>query len=184
MNTGRTVCIAVLGVLLACTGCVDRRFVIESNVPNAQVYIDNQPIGAAPAHTPFEYYGDYTVTIVQPGYETLEQRVHVNAPWYGYPPFDFFAEVVWPFHIRDTRRYYFELHEATKTRTDDLLNNAEALRLRGWNLPAPERPAQPKAPPAAQIPIQPQFPAPGSVGILPPEQSVAPLQGVVPQVGP
>ena len=70
--------------------------------------------------------------------------VHVGAPWYGYPPFDFLTEVLWPFHIRDVRRYCFDLQEATKTRTDDLLNNAEALRLRGWNLPAADRPALPK----------------------------------------
>ena len=108
-------------------GCVDRKFVIESNVPNAQVYIDDKPIGAAPAYAPFEYYGYYTITLVHPGYETHVKRVHVVAPWYAYPPFDFLAEVLWPFHIRDTRRYYFELYEATQTRTDDILNAADAL---------------------------------------------------------
>ncbi|MBY0456260.1 MAG: PEGA domain-containing protein, partial [Gemmataceae bacterium] len=91
--------VACLGCLSA--GCVDRRFVIVSNVPGAQVYIDNKAIGAAPAHAPFEYYGYYTIKLVHPGYETLEERVHVAAPWYAYPPFDFLAEVVWPFHVRD-----------------------------------------------------------------------------------
>lgn len=177
MTTRRNVLGAAFLAALCCAGCVDRRFIIESNVPNAQVYIDDQPIGAAPAHTSFEYYGYYTVTLVQPGYETLIKRVHVRSPWYGYPPFDFFAEVVWPFHIRDTRRYYFELHEATKTRTDDLLNDAEALRLRGMNLPAPERPAMPRGrtnPPPAQPP-QPPVPGPGVAPIAPP---------VVPSVAP
>ena len=189
MMTGRTPrMVAVLGVL-ACAGCVDRRFIIESNVPNAQVYIDDQPVGAAPSHSSFEYYGNYTVTLVQPGYETLTKRVHVRAPWYAYPPFDFAAEVLWPFHIKDTRRYYFELHEATKTRTDDLLNSAEALRLRGQTLPSPERPALPKAKPGA-APTQPiapdaqPFPQPGSGGILPPPRQENPLPDVVPRVGP
>ncbi len=178
---------AIVGVL-ACAGCVDRRFIIESNVPNAQVYIDDQPVGAAPAHTSFEYYGHYTVTLVQPGYETLTKRVHVGAPWYAYPPIDLLAEVVWPFHIRDTRRYYFEMHEATKTRTDDLLNFAEALRLRGQNLPSPERPALPKG--SKPIPIQPggpealPFPQPGSGGILPPPRPETPIPDIVPRVGP
>lgn len=180
--TGRTVRVVAVLAGLACAGCVDRRFVIESNVPNAQVYIDDRPIGAAPAHAPFDYYGYYTVTLVQPGYETLTRRVHVTAPWYAYPPFDFVAEVLWPFHIRDTRRYYFDLHPATRTRVDDLLNNAEALRLRGQTLPAPERPALPKGQP---LPPQPQ-PQPLPPGQLPPPQPLAepPPGGVVPGVGP
>lgn len=169
--TARTVrllpALACAAALLA-TGCVSRRFVIESNVPNAQVYIDNKPIGPAPAHTPFEYYGYYTVKLVHPGYETLEKRVHVTAPWYAYPPFDFLAEVVWPFQVRDTRRYYFELYEATQTRSDDILNAADALRLRGQNLPPAERPAPPRPPknrPQPQPPLPP--PADPQPGLIP-----------------
>ena len=114
MTTGSAARAVVVLAGLAAAGCVDRKFVVESNVPNAQVYVDDQPIGAAPAYTPFEYYGYYKVTLVHPGYETSVNRVHVIAPWYAYPPFDFFAEVLWPFHIRDTRRYYFELHDQQK----------------------------------------------------------------------
>jgi hypothetical protein len=168
MVFGRTLGIAAAFAGLLMAGCVDRRFVIESNVPNAQVYIDNRPIGAAPAHSPFEYYGYYNVTLVQPGYETRSERVHVVAPWYAYPPFDFFAEVVWPFHIRDTRRFYFELQEGTKTRVEDLVNDADALRRRGWDLPQPERPAAPK----------PRTEPPGS--ILPPPTPIVPPAGPVP----
>ena len=146
MTTARTVRLAGVFAVLAAAGCVDRKFVIESNVPNAQVYIDNKSIGAAPAYSSFEYYGYYTIRIVHPGYETIVKRVHVVAPWYAYPPIDFLAEVLWPFHIRDTRRYYFELYEATQSRTDDILNAADALRQRGMTLPPPDRPAEP--PPA------------------------------------
>jgi hypothetical protein len=168
--SGGAVRLVLLLAAALVAGCVDRRFVIESNVPNAQVYIDNRPIGAAPAHSQFEYYGYYTITLVHPGYETLTRRVHVVAPWYAYPPFDFLAEVVWPFHIRDTRRYYFELHEASKTRVDDLLNNADALRQHGQNLPSPERPALPKGQPRPTTnPLPAPVPLPGGVpSVLPP----------------
>ncbi len=164
MTTARTVRLAAVLAGLAAAGCVDRRFVIESNVPNAQVYIDNKSIGAAPAHAPFEYYGYYTIKIVHPGYETIEERVHVRAPWYAYPPLDFAAEVLWPFHIRDTRRYYFKLQEATPTRTDDILSAAEALRQRGMTLPQADRPAEPRPPKPRPIPPPAPVPtAPDSV---------------------
>jgi len=178
MALGRTLGLAAALAGLAATGCVDRRFVIESNVPDAQVFIDNKHVGAAPAYSSFEYYGHYTVTLVQPGYETLTQRVHVTAPWYGYPPFDFFAEVLWPFHIRDTRRYFFELHESTQTRVEDLLNNAEVLRMRGQNLPPPARPAVPKPKPGPQ-----PGPQPGP-DQLPPPQPLPPGTPILPPVGP
>ena len=174
MRSGRVAGVAAVLTVVACGGCVDRRFVIESNVPNAQVYIDNRPIGAAPAHTPFEYYGDYTFTVVHPGYETLTKRVHIAAPWYAYPPFDFLAEVVWPFHIRDRRYQYFELFEASKTRTDDLLNAADTLRARGYNLPDAERPALPRSRTTPQ-PAPPPAPIPPVGG---------PPSGIVPGVGP
>jgi hypothetical protein len=158
--------VTVLGLLVA-TGCVERRFIIESNVPNSQVYIDNQSVGAAPSYSSFEYYGYHNVTIVRPGYETLTERVHVVAPWYAYPPFDFVVEALWPFHIRDKRRYYFELHEITKPRVDDLIQNAEALRERGANLPVPEHPAPPKTPSTQPAPVVPPL-GPQSGTFVPP----------------
>src|SRR5580704_17033453 len=63
----RGACVAVVLALVAATGCVERRFIIESNVPNALVYIDDNLVGAAPAHASFEYYGNYNITIIHPG---------------------------------------------------------------------------------------------------------------------
>jgi hypothetical protein len=178
--------VATVLALLVATGCVDRRFIIESNVPNSQVYIDNQSVGAAPSYSSFEYYGYYNIKIVHPGYETLTERVHVVAPWYAYPPFDFVVEALWPFHIRDKRRYYFELHEITKPRVDDLIRNAESLRQRASELPIPENPAPPKMPnnPAVQPQTGPVLPAVGPQnGTI--ARPVGPQNGtLVPPVGP
>lgn len=163
---------AVAAVALAAAGCggVNRRFVVESNVPTAQVYIDNKPVGAAPAHAPFEYYGYYTIRLVHPDHETLTRRVHVVAPWYAYPPFDFFAEVLWPFRVDDVRRYYFELSPIRRPDPGELIQNADALRLRGINLP-------PSADPPADDPgprvLNPPTPLPGPATPLPPP-AVAP----------
>ncbi len=186
LSWSRVVCAAVVLPLLATTGCVERMFIIESNVPNSQVYIDNQAVGAAPAYSSFEYHGYYNITIVHPGYETLSKRVQVEAPWYAYPPFDFVVEALWPFHIHDNRRYYFELQEITKPRVDDLVRDAESLRQRGQNLPVPEHPAPPKSP----ITPPPQ-PGPGSVvpPVVPQPTPTVPLAGPqagagIPSVGP
>jgi hypothetical protein len=197
MTTPRTLLWAVLLAALAATGCggVSRRFVIESNVPNAQVYIDDKPVGPAPAHAQFEYYGHYTITLVHPGYEPLRQRVNVAAPWYSYPPFDFLAEVVWPFKIEDVRRHYFELVPAQQIPTDELINNADALRQRGWNLRPPSRPDTPRdggppgpilgppvGPPGA-TPLPPPTPLPGP-GAPPGGTPLPPPNPLVPSVAP
>ena len=164
--SGRAWLLASGLALLACTGCggVNRRFVIESNVPNAQVYINNRSVGAAPAHSAFEYYGYYNIELVHPDYKRETRRVHVRAPWYAYPPFDFIVEVLWPFHLEDVRRYNFELNPLVRTDPAELINNAEELRTRGWNLPAPEHPAAPRGePPAPVSSPPPAAPIPSSV---------------------
>jgi hypothetical protein len=189
---------AILAALaaVACAGCggVGRRMVIESNVPNAQVYIDDRPVGPAPAHSSFEYYGHYKITLVHPGYETSVNRVHVIAPWYAYPPFDFLAGF-WPFGVQDVRRYYFELCPAQPTRTDELIGRADALRARGWALPPPPEPAEPAggvpgvpppgspAPPPGAQPLPAPAPVPGGAPGMPPGPS-APASPLVPSVLP
>jgi hypothetical protein len=137
--TSRVIVVAA-AVLAAGCGGVNRRFVIESNVPNAQVYIDDKPVGAAPAHAPFEYYGYYTVRLVHPDHETLTKRVHVVAPWYAYPPFDFLADVLWPFRVEDVRRYNFDMQPLRRPDSGELIQRADALRLRGVTLPPAEDP--------------------------------------------
>ncbi len=175
---------AVVAVALLAAGCggVNRRFVVESNVPTAQVYIDNKPVGAAPAHAPFEYYGYYTVRLVHPDYETVTKRVHVVAPWYAYPPFDFFADVLWPFGVEDVRRYYIELSPRRQPDPGELILNADALRLRGINLPPAEDPAPNDPGPRVLNPPRPlPDPAPGQ---LPPPAPPPALGPVVPRVTP
>ncbi len=123
MTTARTVGRAGLLAALAAlavggaAGCVERKFVVESNVPNAQVYIDNKSVGAAPAYSTFDYYGYYTIAVVHPGYTTVVRREHAVAPWYAYPPLDLLADIA-PFPIRDTRRVYVELTPAPPVRPD------------------------------------------------------------------
>jgi hypothetical protein len=183
----------LIGVLsaLSATGCggVNRRFVIESNVPSAQVYINDKPIGAAPAHSAFEFYGYYKISLVHPDYQTLTVRQHVIAPWYAYPPFDFLAEVVWPFGMTDVRRYYYNLVPLRQTDTAELIINGDALRERGQNLPPPPPPPYRSKPPATPI-LGPPVAAPvqsGPIAPLAPPDATAipsPAPGATPQPRP
>lgn len=145
-------------------GCVDRRFVVESNVPGAQVYVDGRPIGPAPADAWYTYPGEYEFKAVAPGYQPLKQKVRFKAKWYDYPPLDLFAEVLWPGRIEDVRRVRLDLEPTRPVRTDELINRADVLRSRGQSLPPPSVPDD--AGPLAQ-PIPPG-PPPPTIRVLPP----------------
>src|SRR5688572_11798855 len=90
---------------LGFAGCVDRRFVVDTNVPGAQVFVNENPVGPSPADARWEYAGYYDFRAVAPGFEPLYHREYVRPRWYDYPGLDFLAEVVWPFRIEDVRRY-------------------------------------------------------------------------------
>ena len=54
----------ILGAALAfalatISGCVDRRFVIESDPPGAIVYLNDKWVGPTPVDQSFTYYGKY-----------------------------------------------------------------------------------------------------------------------------
>lgn len=131
---------AVLAVLAAAGGCVERRFVVQTNAPGAQVYVNNQPAGPSPADVRWDYTGTYEFRAVAQGYEPLVERIKVRPKWYEYPGLDFFFEAVYPFHIEDVRRISLELKPSQTVRTDELLDAAERLREEGKNLPPPKYP--------------------------------------------
>lgn len=113
------------------SGCVERRFIIESNPPGALVYVDGQQKGATPLELPFDHYGWHEFTLVKEGFETKTYRERVRAPWFEWFPLDFFSENVYPGHVQDNRRLLFDLELLQQPRTEDLLNQAKILRDRG-----------------------------------------------------
>src|SRR6516164_6523474 len=58
-------------VALGLAGCVERRFLIESDPPGAFVYKDGQFLGATPVDVSYLYYGKYEFMLVKDGFETL-----------------------------------------------------------------------------------------------------------------
>lgn len=133
---GRLAC--VLGLALT-SGCVERRFVIESDPPGALVLMNGQPLGATPVDGHFVYYGTYNFTLIKDGYETLQVEERFRTPWYQYFPLDFVSENLYPGKIEDVRRpLTYKLTPKMQPRTDALLGQAEQLRAKGRALGTPE----------------------------------------------
>jgi hypothetical protein len=130
----------IVAVVAAATGCLDRRFVVETNAPGAQVFVNGRPIGPSPADTGWEYPGRYEFRVVAPGYEPLTECRLVKARWYDYAPFDFFVGVLWPFHVEDIRRFRFDLNPARQVNVAEVEAKAAELRARVNQLPQPSVP--------------------------------------------
>jgi PEGA domain len=172
MQRGRTVCVVTVLAALTAVGCVDRRFVVTSNVPGAQVTVDGDQLGPAPVDARYEYTGKREFRATSPGYDPLVQVVSFPPRWFDYPGLDLFAEVIWPFRIEDVRRVHLELQPAQPVAVDQIQAGAEALRSRGQTLPPPSvpndqppiaRPTQDASgpglfPPTGSTPIPPTVP--------------------------
>jgi hypothetical protein len=153
----------ILSVLLAaglCGGCVERKFLIETNPPGAFVQVNDEPLGPAPVNRDFVYYGKYRFTIFKEGFEPLTVEQNIPRPWYQWWPIDFVAEVLWPFEIVD--QHYFP-YDLTPQRIPDMradLDRGEQLRQRGQAIQPEPEPARLPAP-------TPVAPTPGPV-VMPP----------------
>ena len=126
-------------------GCVDRRFIIESEPPGAVVYVNNQYIGATPVDLPFQYYGTYRFTFVADGYETLTVDECVRPPWYEYFPLEFLSECLWPGVVRDLRSIHKPMQPMQMPSPEEIRARAEQLRAQGQSIGVPLPP--PGAPP-------------------------------------
>ena len=135
-----------LSLAVFLTGCVDRRFVVTTDPPGALVLRNNAPIGFAPADDHFTYYGNYHFTLIKDGYETQQVDQNIPAPWYEYPPFDFFAETLLPWHIVDVRRFYYQMQPRQVPKEDEIRAHAQELRDRGRLVTPPPEDSPPPVP--------------------------------------
>lgn len=132
----RAVPLLLLLSTLALTGCVERRIYMRSDPPDASVYIDGEYIGQTrsddspdgPLYANFIFYGTREYTLRKPGYETVSGRVELDAPWYEYPPVDFFAEVLTPWKIVDEHSVHVKLNKAKPADVDALYARAMNYR--------------------------------------------------------
>lgn len=125
-------------------GCVERRFVVQTEPPGAQVFLNGEPLGATPVDYSYTYYGTYHFTLVKDGYETTHIEQRVAPPWWAYPPFDFIVEHLYPGEIEDVRRFQYSMQPMPQPNVADLIQQGEDLRARGRTLPPPTPPRYPE----------------------------------------
>ncbi len=148
----RNAVIVAIAVSLA-TGCVERRFVVNSEPPGALVLKNGKPIGYAPGDDHFVYYGNYHFTLIKPGYATLQVDQNIPSPWYEIPPLDLISEIFWPWHIEDVRQFTYQLQPVPGTTPQEILDRGQALRNRGQTVGTP--PTTPPQTPAQTGPVAP-----------------------------
>jgi PEGA domain-containing protein len=156
---------------IASAGCVERRFLITSEVAclppgedaGAMLYVNGEQIGPTPHVYYYTYYGKYHLTLVKDGFETLQVDQCIPAPWYEWPPLDFFAENVDPFKIRDVRTFNYALQPLQVVPPGDVLTRGQELRTRGQTImPLPDSPPPPPKPAPTPKPEPPPL-VPGTV---------------------
>jgi hypothetical protein len=119
-------------------GCVERKFFIRTDPPGAEVALNRgEPLeGRTPLETPFEHYGTYHLRITHPDCPEFEGAAPVEAPWWAYPPFDLFTDLLWPFTIHDHREIHVALPprpeprelEEVRERHAAVIERGEAMR--------------------------------------------------------
>jgi len=95
-------------------GCVERKLIIKSNPPGADVYFNNNHIGKTPVNFDFKWYWTHKVELKKEGYKTVTNYETIKAPPYMWIPFDLAVELL-PFKIRDYHNLSYSLEPLTKS---------------------------------------------------------------------
>jgi hypothetical protein len=81
--------------------CVERRLLVRTDPPGAEIRVNGEALGRAPAVWRFDHYGKVLVEAELPGHARMQKTVELRSPWYQKPVIDFFADVLVPARIRD-----------------------------------------------------------------------------------
>ncbi|MCC6321329.1 MAG: PEGA domain-containing protein [Phycisphaerales bacterium] len=163
----RPATLALFAFALALSACTQRTLVITTEPPGALVWLNDVEVGTTPVETDFTYYGGYDVRIRRPGYEPVQTKRVIQAPWYELPVVDLAAEM-WPVGqdgergLHNRVEWTFTLTRALERGPDpaaaeqEIIGRAGELRSRlkgpDWAPPNPEmpvggdRPADPQRP--------------------------------------
>jgi len=153
--------------VVACGGCVERRFVITTDPPDAIVEF-KRPLSASPADLQFIYNAKYEFIAQKEGYEMTVHREDVKPRWYEYFGIDFISENIIPWTIRDVRQVHITMKKLEFIPPSQMLPSAQELRNEGKAVEVPA----PRNPPPQTAPVVPPTPPPSpmtppSAGALP-----------------
>lgn len=135
----RTAIVVALAVAAMACGCVERRYTVRSDPPGAQVIVNGESLGPAPASHNYYYYGDREITLVLDGYETKTLIQPMNAPWWDNYLTEFFSENLVPWVIRDEREFAYKLEPVRTPTQEEVQTRADGLRSEAQALPPPRR---------------------------------------------
>jgi hypothetical protein len=135
----RTAIVVLLAAAGLAVGCVERRYTIRTDPPGAEIIVNGESLGPAPASHNFYYYGKREVTLVKDGYETKTLLQPIDAPWWDNYATEFFTENLMPWVIRDEREFTYKLEPVHQPPTEQVTARAEALRSEAQVLPPPRR---------------------------------------------
>ncbi|HTU23697.1 MAG TPA: PEGA domain-containing protein [Gemmataceae bacterium] len=167
----RIACLATLMTMTWTAGCVERRLTIYSEPTGALVYHNGNYLGPTPVDRYFVYYGKQQFRLIKEGYETRDIVQDISPPWYEWPGIDFLTENIWPFKVRDVRRFSYAMRPLRSIPPEEVRQRAEELRARGQIIGVPPAP-RPIAP-APAAPLPPPTPPPPQ-NTLPAPRPVAP----------
>lgn len=131
--SARRVCLlsALIITVGGAAGCVERVMKIRTAPEGALVLINDEEVGVTPTECSFVWYGDYDIVIRKAGYRTLKTHYRVNPPWHQAPPFDLFAENLYPGRIRDEHQLpTYELQRDEPPTVEETVKSATEMRER------------------------------------------------------
>ncbi|MCD4831542.1 MAG: PEGA domain-containing protein [Anaerohalosphaeraceae bacterium] len=108
-------------------GCVQRKLTINTTPSDAIVILNDEEIGRSPVTVGFEWYGDFSVQVEKPGYQTLATHREIKRPVRDRFPFDLFTDLFGSNRI-NSYEWSFELEPYQEPNKDELIKAAEKLR--------------------------------------------------------
>jgi len=135
----RTATVVLLATAGLTVGCVERRYTIRTDPPGAEVIVNGESLGPAPASHNYYYYGKREVTLVKDGFETKTFLQPMDAPWWDNYYTEVFSENMVPWVIRDEREFAYTMEPAKQPPQEQVQARAEALRSEAQVLPPPRR---------------------------------------------
>ncbi len=124
MTRRQPLIVLLAGLALLSSGCIRRSLMVRTEPPGAKVYINDQLKGESPVDYDFVWYGWHHITLKKDGYERVDDKRLIRAPFYLWIPLDFAMEVL-PFPVKDRHEWMYTLNPVEEDQTLPATEGAE-----------------------------------------------------------